>query len=216
MNQCFICSLYPVEKIKKKWQKKKRKKFYLPIYPIFWSMQPPVSYPDIFSYCWISISKSMWEKYFWLIIAGFPPLPPLYKRDENESSVYSYENGEEYIFLKNKREFGKMVEEWRLLRENNLWLLANLCIYKPKKHYNSRCKYIYMYIYIYIYTYIYIFLFKYCSSISGTNISTKMLPAVDTFSLTILTCLKMLTRIKSLNTKQSLASQLDYFFSLSN
>ena len=76
--------------------------------------------------------------------------------------------------------------------------------------------YIYIYIYIYTHIHIYIFLFKHCWTISGTNISTKMLPVVNTFSLTILTCLKMLTRIKSLHTKQTLASHLDYFLSLSN
>ena len=73
-----------------------------------------------------------------------------------------------------KGDVGKIVEEWRLLRENNLRLLANLCVYKSKKHFNPRNIYIkvtssiiysnfldkvlneiqilcYIYIYIYIY-----------------------------------------------------------------
>ena len=39
-------------------------------------------------------------------------------------------------------------------------------------------------------------------SISGTDISTKILPVVHIFSLVIMTYLKMLIGIKSLNTKQ--------------
>ena len=39
-------------------------------------------------------------------------------------------------------------------------------------------------------------------SISGTNISTKILPVVHIFILIIMTYLKMLIGIKSLNTKQ--------------
>ena len=41
-------------------------------------------------------------------------------------------------FSPKKEEVGKIVEEWRLLRENNLCLLADLCVYKSKKHYNPR------------------------------------------------------------------------------
>ena len=39
-------------------------------------------------------------------------------------------------------------------------------------------------------------------SISGTDISTKILPVVQIFSLIIMTYLKMLIGIKSLNTEQ--------------
>ena len=39
-------------------------------------------------------------------------------------------------------------------------------------------------------------------SISGTDISTKILPVMHIFSLTIMTYLKMLIGIKFLNTKQ--------------
>ena len=58
--------------------------------------------------------------------------------------------------------------------------------------------------YIYIYIYIYIFLFGHCWSILRTDISTQILPVVHIFSLTIVTYLKMLIVIKSLNTKQCL------------
>ena len=40
------------------------------------------------------------------------------------------------------------------------------------------------------------------ASISETGISTKILPVVHIFSLIIMTYLKMLIRIKSLNSKQ--------------
>ena len=48
--------------------------------------------------------------------------------------------------------------------------------------------------------YIYIFLVR--QSISGTDISIKILPVVHIFSLTIMTYLKKLIGIKSLNLKQ--------------
>ena len=68
--------------------------------------------------------------------------------------------------------------------------------------------YINIYINIYIYTYIYIIYILYIPvqtllvSISGEEISTKILPVVHIFSLIIMTYLKMLIGIKPLNTKQ--------------
>ena len=59
-----------------------------------------------------------------------------------------------------------------------------------------------MYIYIYIYMYIYVPVQTLLVSISGTDISTKILPVVHIFSLIIMAYLKMLIGIKSLNTKQ--------------
>ena len=67
----------------------------------------------------------------------------------------------EGTFFHKKGEVGKIVEEWSLLRENNLCFLPNLCVYKSKKHYNSRCIYIHIYIYIYIYVYLYIYIYIY-------------------------------------------------------
>ena len=90
-----------------------------------------------------------------------------------------------------------------MLRENNLCLLANLCVYKSKKYDNPR------YIYKsskYYYTQIFEIpkflpniLQTLLVSISGTDISTKFLPVVHIFSLTIMTYLKMLIGIKSLS-----------------
>ena len=113
-----------------------------------------------------------------------------------------------------------------MLRENNLCLLANLCVYKSMKHYNPSYIYksnkfyyipkffpirfkvkfkfnIYIYTHIYIYNiYIYIPVQTLLVSISGTDISTKILFVVHIFNLIIMTYLKMLIGIKSLNTKQ--------------
>ena len=50
----------------------------------------------------------------------------------------------------------------------------------------------------------YIFLFGHCWSILGTDISTQILPVEHIFTLTIVTYLKMLIVINSLNTKQYL------------
>ena len=44
----------------------------------------------------------------------------------------------EGTFYCKKGEVGKIVEEERLLRESNLILIANLGVYKSKKHYNPR------------------------------------------------------------------------------
>ena len=41
-------------------------------------------------------------------------------------------------FSPKKGEVGKILEEWRLLRENNLCLRSNICVYKSKKHYSPR------------------------------------------------------------------------------
>ena len=53
-----------------------------------------------------------------------------------------------------------------------------------------------------MYIYIYSCSDMTCYSISGTDISTNILAVVQIFSLTIMTYLKMLIGIKSLNTKQ--------------
>ena len=121
--------------------------------------------------------------------------------DGNWSSVYSSNNEEGHIFLIKKGEVGKIVEEWKLLRENNLCLLANLCVYKSKKYYNPR--YIYKSTqFYYIPKFLPNILQTLLVSISGKDISTKILPAVHIFSLIIMTYLKMLIKIKSPNTRQ--------------
>ena len=95
--------------------------------------------------------------------------------------------GEGTFFCK-KGEVGKIVEEWSLLRQNNLCLPANLFVYISKKHYIPRyiyikvtsfiiyqnfldkvfskiqiyiCMYISMHMYVYIHIYIYIYICMY-------------------------------------------------------
>ena len=62
---------------------------------------------------------NMWNKLFWLIIAGSPPR---YKGDKDESFVYSPKNGEWYIFSPKRRCWsnrrGRLVEV-----RGNLYLL---------------------------------------------------------------------------------------------
>ena len=94
--------------------------------------------------------------------------------------------GEGTFFCK-KGEVGKIVEEWSLLRQNNLCLPANLFVYISKKHYIPRyiyihikvtsfiiyqnfldkafskiqiyiCMYVYIYAYVCIYIHIYIYI----------------------------------------------------------
>ena len=145
-------------------------------------------YPDVFSYCWIGISNKYMNS------------PTLQKGWELEFCLF-FKKWERVHFSPKKEEVGKIVEEWRLLRGNNSCLLANLCVYKYKKHDNPR--------YIYKSNKFY-HIPKFLPnipqtllvSISGTDISTKILPVVYILSLTIMTYLKVLTGIKSLNTEQ--------------
>ena len=87
-------------------------------------------------------------------------------------------------FAPKKGEVSIIVEKWRLLRENNLCLLANLCVYKSKKHYNPRyIKVTSSIIYpnfevnfnVYIYIYIYIYIFS-CSDIASLFQEQTLLP----------------------------------------
>ena len=96
---------------------------------------PPVLYPDIFSYCWIGISNNYVKQV--VLINHSRISPTLQKGWESEFHLFFKKWGRVHFSLK-KGEVGKIVEEWRLLRENNLCLLTNLCVYKSKKHYNPR------------------------------------------------------------------------------
>ena len=131
MLQCFICSLYTVEKkaMTKKW--KKNQKFYLPTYPIFLEHVTPVLYPDAFPYCWISISNKYVKQV--VLINHSWISPTLQKGWELEFCLFFKKWGRVH-FSPKKGEVGKIIEEWRLLKENNLCLLADLCVYKSKKH----------------------------------------------------------------------------------
>ena len=92
-------------------------------------------YLDIFSYCWISISNKYVKQV--VLINHSWISPTLQKGWELEFCLFFKKWGRVY-FSPKKGEVGKIVEEWRLLRENNLCLLATLCVYKSKKHYNPR------------------------------------------------------------------------------
>ena len=114
---------------------KKIKNSYLPTYPIFLGRVIPSAVPGRISYCWISISN----KYVKQVVLinhswNFPILP---KRWELKLCLLFKKWGRVH-FSPRKGEVGKIVEEWRLLRENNLCLLADLCVYKFKKHCNPR------------------------------------------------------------------------------
>ena len=92
-------------------------------------------YPDIFSYCWISISNKYVKQV--VLINHSWISPTLQKGWELEFCLFFKKWGRVH-FSPKKGEVGKIVEEWKLLRENNLCLLANLCVYKSTKHYNPR------------------------------------------------------------------------------
>ena len=73
------------------------------------------------------------------------PHPPLYKRDRDWTFVYSSKNGGEYIhFFQKKEEVVQIVEEWRLLREYNLYVYLLIFVFI------NLCFYIIYYIYIFI------------------------------------------------------------------
>ena len=91
-------------------------------------------YPDVFSYCWISISKKYVKQV--VLINHSWISPTLQKGWKLEFCLFFKKWGR--IHFSPKKEVGKIVEELRLLRENNLCLLATLCVYKSKKHYNPR------------------------------------------------------------------------------
>ena len=116
----------------KNWKKKIKNPTYLPVL-FFWRM-----YPNVFSYCWISISNK-YLKQVGLINHGWI-FPTLQKGWKLELCLFFKKWGRVH-FSPKKREVGKIVEEWRLLRENNLCLLADFCVYKSKKHYNPSYRY---------------------------------------------------------------------------
>ena len=119
---------------------KKRKKV-LPSYPsyIFGACNPQCCTQTLnFSYCCISIINKYVKQV--VLINHSWISPTLQKGWELEFCLFFKKWGRVH-FSPKKGEVGKIVEEWRLLRENNLCLLANLCVYKSKKHYNPRYVY---------------------------------------------------------------------------
>ena len=83
---------------------------------------------------------NMWNKYIVFINHSWIS-PTLQKGWELEFCLF-FKKCARLHFSPKKGEVGKVVEEWRLLRENNWCLLADLCAYKSKKHYNPMFTYI--------------------------------------------------------------------------
>ena len=92
-------------------------------------------YPDVFSYCWISISNKYMKQV--VLINHSWISSTLQKGWELEFCLF-FKKWERIHFSRKKGEVGKILEEWMLLRGNSLCLLANICVYKSKKHYNPR------------------------------------------------------------------------------
>ena len=114
-------------------KKVKKKLKVLPTYlSYFLEHVMPVLYPDAFPYCWISISNKYVKQ---LVLINHSWISPILQQGWDWSCVYSSKNGGGNIFLQKKGEVVKIIEEWRLLKENNLCLLADLCVYKSKKHF---------------------------------------------------------------------------------
>ena len=102
-------------------------------------------YPDIFSYCWITISNKYVKQvvlinHSWISLPSPSPPPshPALQKGWGLEFCLFFKKWERVRFFRKKRKVGKIVEAWRFLREKNLCLLANLCVYKSKKHYSPR------------------------------------------------------------------------------
>ena len=140
-------------------------------------------HPDAFSYCSISISYKYVKQV--VLINDSWISTTLQKEWELEFCLF-FKKWRRIHFSPKKGEVGKTVEEWRLLRENNLCFLPSLSIYLSI---------------IYIYVCIYIPIRKLLVYIRNRHLY-HILPVVHIFSLTMMTYLKILIWIKSLNTKQ--------------
>ena len=113
---------------------KKIKKFYLPTYPIFFEHVTPVLHPDAFPYCWIIISNKYVKQ---VVLINHSLISHTLQKGRELEFCLFFKKWGRVRFSPKKGEIGK-IEEWSLLRENNVCLLANLCVYKSKKHYNPR------------------------------------------------------------------------------
>ena len=130
MLLCFICSLYTVEKKNDK-KVKKNQKFYLPTYPIFLEHVTPVLYPDAFPYHWIRISNKYVKQ---VVLINHSWISPILQQGWELELCLFFKKWGRVHFSPKKGKVGKIMEEWRFLKENNLCLLADLCVYKLKKH----------------------------------------------------------------------------------
>ena len=128
--------LFVYSRKKKQWQeieKKNTNLTYLPI-PFFWSMQPTLLNLDVFSYCWIIISNKYVKQ---VVLINHSLISHTLQKGRELEFCLFFKKWGRVRFSPKKGEIGK-IEEWSLLRENNVCLLANLCVYKSKKHYNPR------------------------------------------------------------------------------
>ena len=141
MLQCFVCSSYTVEKktMTKKWKKIKILPTYLSC--IFGACNHQCCTQTYFLTVESVLVINMWNKYIVFINHSWIS-PTLQKGWELEFCLF-FKKWSRVHFSPKKGEVGKIVEEWRLLRKNNLCLLANLGVYKSKKHYIPRYIYIY-------------------------------------------------------------------------
>ena len=92
-------------------------------------------YPDVFSYCWISISNKYVKQ---VVLINHSWISPILQKGWELEFYLFFKIWRRVHFIPKKGEVGKIVEEWTLLQESNLRLLVNLCVYKSKKHYNPR------------------------------------------------------------------------------
>ena len=113
----------------KKW--KKNKKFYLHTYPIFLEHVTPVLYPDPCPYCWVSIGNEYVKK---VVSINHSWISPILQQGWELELCLFFKKWRRVHFSPKKGEVGKIIEEWRLLKENNLCLFADLFVYKSKKH----------------------------------------------------------------------------------
>ena len=110
---------------------KKIQKFYLPTYPIFMEHVTPVLYPDAFPYWWISTGNKYVKQ---VVLINHSWIFPILQQGWELELCLFFKKWERVHFSQKKGEVGKITEEWRLLKENNLCLLVDLCVYKSKNH----------------------------------------------------------------------------------
>ena len=115
---------------------KKNKSKILPTYlSYFLEHVTPVLYPDAFPYCWISISNKYLKQ---VVLINHSWISPILQHGWELELCLFFKKWGRVHFSPKKGEVGKTIEGWRLLKDNNLCLLTDLCVYKSKKNYNPR------------------------------------------------------------------------------
>ena len=98
-------------------------------------------HPNAFSYCSISISYKYVKQ---VVLINDSWISTTLQKEWELDFCFFFKKWRRIHFSPKKGEVGKTVEEWRLLRENNLCFLFSLTIY---------LSIIYIYICMYIYSY---------------------------------------------------------------